>query len=137
MKDRCQFQRDGDCLVCERCGRRLRTHHAAVPTVCRLQSPKPDHRPVAIGPGTALKKLLAGWPFFIETTKECPCEYHALQMDAWGPAECDRQMGTIVEWLREEAERRELFFTYAAGRLLVRRAIALARRSVHVKSDHQ
>jgi hypothetical protein len=61
-------------------------------------------------------------------------------MDAWGPDECERQIDTIVLWLREEAARRGLPFTDLIGQMLVRRAIKMARRSsrksADAKSDH-
>jgi hypothetical protein len=84
-----------------------------------------------------LKTLLAGWPFRFDTTRDCPCEPHALQMDAWGPDDCERQIDTIIEWLREEAVRRGLPFTDMIGRMLVRRAIARSRKSTNSKPDHQ
>lgn len=44
------------------------------------------------------------------------------------PGWCAANLETIVGWLREEAEKRKLPFIDAAARLLVRRAIANARR---------
>ena len=79
----------------------------------------------AAGPGSQLKRLLAG--FGITVTPDCPCADHARQMDAWGPDECERRTDEIVGWLREEAERRGLPFLDIAGRMLVARAIAAAR----------
>jgi hypothetical protein len=52
-------------------------------------------------------------------------------MDAWGPDECARpeRIDEVVAVMREEAKSRGLPFLDAAGRLLVRRAIANARRA--------
>lgn len=40
-------------------------------------------------------------------------------MDARGGDWCEENMGTIVGWLREKAERRKLPFIAAVGKLLV------------------
>jgi hypothetical protein len=50
-------------------------------------------------------------------------------MDAKGIEWCESNVDTIVGWLREEAEKRKLPFVDLAGRLLVKRAIANARRN--------
>jgi hypothetical protein len=50
-------------------------------------------------------------------------------MDAFGCDWCEAHIDTIVGWLREEAGKRKLPFLDAAGRLLVKRAIYLARRN--------
>ena len=50
-------------------------------------------------------------------------------MDAAGCEWCEAHLDEIVGWLREEARARGLPFLDAAGRLLVRRAIANARRN--------
>jgi hypothetical protein len=81
------------------------------------------------GPGTALKMLLAGWPFFIRVSEGCPCVRHAEEMDQRGSDWCEQNIDTIVGWLGDEARRRSLPFLDAAGALLVKRAIAKSRRS--------
>jgi hypothetical protein len=50
-------------------------------------------------------------------------------MDARGVAWCERNIDTIVGWLREEATKRKLPFVDIAGRLLVKRAIRNARKT--------
>jgi hypothetical protein len=45
------------------------------------------------------------------------------------PGWCEANLDTIVGWLREQAEARGLPFLDLAGRMLVRRAIANARRN--------
>lgn len=82
----------------------------------------------AAGPGTELKKLLAGWPFRIVASPNCSCNARARTMDERGCDWCEANIDTIVGWLREEATKRRLPFIDAAGRLLVRRAIANARK---------
>lgn len=79
------------------------------------------------GPGTELKKLLA--KVGIVPDENCQCNKRAKLMNIWGCDECERRLDEIVGWLREEAANRSLPFVDAAGRVLVRRAIANARRN--------
>jgi len=78
------------------------------------------------GPGTELKKLLAA--FGITSTPDCSCDELATGLDSQGCDWCEQNIDTIVGWLREQAESRGLPFLDVAGRMLVRRAIKLARR---------
>jgi hypothetical protein len=73
--------------------------------------------------------MLSGWPLYIKTTQGCSCNQHAAVMDAWGCDKCEERIDEIVGWLRDEAAKRKLPFLDAAGRLVVRRAIAKARRN--------
>jgi len=83
------------------------------------------------GPGTELKKLLAGWPFRITSSPDCSCNRVAAEMDAWGPDQCERpeRLDYIVAAMRENAARRGIPFLDVAAKLLVRRAIRNARRA--------
>jgi hypothetical protein len=83
------------------------------------------------GPGTELKSLLAGWPFRIVATADCKCTSRANYMDAKGCDWCasEEGMAEIMGFLREAAEERGLPFVDMAARLLVRRAIANARKA--------
>jgi hypothetical protein len=65
----------------------------------------------------------------ITATPNCSCNARARIMDAKGIEWCERNVDTIVGWLREEAEKRRLPFVDLAGRLLVKRAIANAKRN--------
>jgi len=86
----------------------------------------PPINPPAGGPGTELKALLS-W-FSITETDDCQCSNRALLMDVWGPDECERQIPLIVEWMQEEAAKRNLqFVARLTGEPLVRQAIANAR----------
>jgi hypothetical protein len=77
--------------------------------------------------GTHLRILLS--KFGINADEPgCHCVSHAAKMNSHGCDWCDSNLDTIVGWLREEAGKRGLPFLDAAGRLLVRRAIANARR---------
>lgn len=80
------------------------------------------------GVGTELKGLLRR--LGITPTANCACNFRAAIMDARGIDWCEENLDTIVGWLREEAEKRGLPFVDVAGRLIVRRAIAAARRRV-------
>jgi len=106
------------CLVCGRpC--------FAGPCECIPQEQKPpDH-----GPGTELSKLLKR--FGIEPAPTCQCRAKAQQMDQWGCDECSKpeRIEEVVAVMRAEAAARGLPFLDVAGRLLVRRAIANARRT--------
>ena len=85
----------------------------------------------AKGPGTELKALLAGWPFRIVATPDCKCTSRARYMDEKGCDWCESPegMAEIIGFLREAAEERGLPFLDVAGRMLVRRAIANARKA--------
>ena len=100
--------------------------HPAYPRVSRL----PEQQPLPkSGPGTELSKLLKR--FRIEPTPTCACRAKAAEMDAWGCEECEKpeRIAEVVAVMRAEAEARGLPFLDVAGRLLVRRAIANARRN--------
>jgi hypothetical protein len=99
--------------------------------------PKDTREPVAVetpppagGPGTELKKLLAGWPFYITSSPDCSCNRVAREMDAWGADECEKpeRVDYVLAALRDNAAKRGLPFLDAVGRMLVRRAIKNARR---------
>lgn len=101
--------------------------HPAYPRVSRLPEPAQPQAPPGNGPGTELKKLLAR--VGITSTPDCSCNARAAEMDSQGVDWCDANVDTIVGWLREQAQARGLPFLDVAGRLLVRRAIANARRN--------
>lgn len=78
------------------------------------------------GPGTELSKIL-GW-FGIRPQGKCKCKDHAAKMDAMGPDGCEEHMETILRWLKREAKTRGMPFSETAAAVLVRMAIANARR---------
>lgn len=55
------------------------------------------------GPGTELKKILAG--IGITASESCDCNAKARQMDVWGVDGCNENFDVIVNWLREGADR--------------------------------
>lgn len=92
------------------------------------QMPAPALRGGVIGPGTALKEMLALVGLY--SGQDCKCDSRARTMDEQGPEWCERNMDLIVGWLAEEAKRRRLPFMPSAARFLLRAAIAKARRSL-------
>jgi len=80
------------------------------------------------GPGTELKRILLA--FGIKAASGCNCAGMARQMDGWGPGGCEKRLEKIVDHLEKEAKRRKLPipFRRTLARLLVRRAIRLARK---------
>ena len=102
--------------------------HPAYPRVSRLPEPvtPPTH---GHGPGTELSKLLKR--FGIEPTPTCACRAKQQEMDLWGCDEASKpeRIEEVVKVMREEAAARGLPFFDVAGRLLVKRAIANARRN--------
>ena len=91
--------------------------------------PTTSTAPPSHGPGTELSKLLKR--FGISPTPTCQCRAKQQQMDQWGCDECSKpeRIDEVVAVMRAEAEARGLPFLDLAGRMLVRRAIANARRN--------
>ena len=94
-------------------------------------APEPPPEPAPThGPGTELKKLLK--KVGITASPDCSCNARARLMDEneqREPGWVEANLDTVVGWLREEATKRGLPFLDMAGRMLVRRAIANARRA--------
>lgn len=83
------------------------------------------HKYIETGPGTELKKLLS--LIGIKATTNCTCNKKAQQMNKWGPDKCQENMNIILRWLKEEADKRKLFFVETIARWLVKRAIKNSR----------
>lgn len=84
-------------------------------------------QPAVPGPGAHLTTLLGR--LGLTETPGCKCRSYSAQMDRWGVDGCTQRILEIVSWLRTEAENRGLPFVDFAGKMLVNRAIANARRS--------
>lgn len=92
-------------------------------------TPPPPRKQLVGRPGTELKAMLG--KIGIRASAGCSCNQKALIMDSWGPDLCEENLDShIIPWLREEAEKRKLPFIEIAARLLVKRAIAKARRKM-------
>ena len=136
----CIWADDGDSWKCERCGAVVpKTVSADKPFAgCKVGMRNAGIEPTDLiravprdipeeGPGAELKKLLS--LIGLSASPDCSCNQRAAQMNLWGPDACEQRIDEIVGWLREEAKNRGLPFIDAAGRMLVRRAIANARRA--------
>jgi len=89
-----------------------------------------DVDPIVRGVGTELHKLLGR--FGIHMKKGCGCKARMVQMNKWGVDGCEQNVETILEWLREEAAKRHLPFAKPLAKILVKRAIANARKQTKV-----
>ena len=120
----CVVSQDGDDWTID-------VDHPAFPRHPKPGFEPPPPAPVAPthGPGTELSKLLK--KIGIEPTPTCACRAKAAEMDAWGCDEASRaeRIEEVVGVMRAEAEARGLPFLDLAGRMLVRRAIANARKA--------
>lgn len=78
------------------------------------------------GPGTILSEMLSA--LGIKVIQNCPCRRHAIEMNTKGPDWCEKNIDTILGWLREESSNRNLPFVEAVAKLIVQRAINKSRR---------
>lgn len=95
--------------------------------------PQADPAPPSHGPGTEVKALLA--KIGITASPDCKCTSRAAYLDKMGCDWAEANIEEIVGWLRESAADRGLPFLDAAGRLLVKRAIANARRKEAARAE--
>lgn len=79
------------------------------------------------GAGTQLKKLLA--KVGIKSTENCSCNARAKLMNANGIEWCEQNVNEIVGWLKEEAAKRSMPFLSLPAKIVVQRAIKLAKRA--------
>lgn len=124
------LQKVGNTYVCRTCSEAC--GKTVLPHLCECSCTRNVRVTQSVnGPGTELKALLAGWPFRIVATPDCKCTSRAAYMDAKGCDWCESPdgMAEIMGFLREAAEERGLPFFDTAARLLVRRAIANARKA--------
>lgn len=115
-----------DDLQCRRCGRRVSNRHVKANCIAACSAP------ALARPGTELKALLA--KIGITASPDCKCNSRAAYMDQMGCDWCEANIEEIVGWLRESAQERGLPFLDVAGRVLVRRAIANARRKEQARA---
>lgn len=79
-------------------------------------------------PGQELKKLLK--KIGITSSPNCSCNKKARFMDTQGVQWCEENIDTIVEWLREEATKRKLPFIDLGAKIIIKRAIANAKKNI-------
>jgi hypothetical protein len=78
------------------------------------------------GPGTVLSQMIKKVGIIMH--EGCSCKRHAIEMNTKGNDWCEKNIDTIVGWLRMEANRRNLPFMDALGKLIVQRAIKKSRK---------
>jgi hypothetical protein len=68
----------------------------------------------------------------IEASEGCSCNAKAAQMDEWGPDLCRENLEQILDWLKGEAEARNMghLFIRPAVKLMVTRAIKHAEKQI-------
>ena len=116
--DHCEFEADGVGWTCRLCGWQDRPHQKhprTTPTVKNCAAKRPPSLPGekllcpaitrSAGAGTRLHRILK------TITGEdiepgCGCSSRIAEMNARGPRWCRENVGTIVDWLIEEIERR-------------------------------
>ncbi len=101
--------------------------------VCRTKhDPSPRSRVIArtiaqqrfCGPGCQLLKILR-----VFHKKDCGCGARASVMDQRGTDWCEQNTTTILEWLKEGAEKRGIPFVEWLAKRFVARAIKKARKA--------
>ncbi len=115
----CIVSEDGDQITVD-------IDHPSFPRTPK-QPPAVPADPPAAGPGTELKAILKDW-LGIQASPNCSCNARARQMDEWGPDICEQNLPTIVGWLEEQAQARNLPFARFAGEQAVKLAIRRARK---------
>lgn len=78
------------------------------------------------GPGSILSKMLN--KIGIKSTPNCACKRHAINMNINGSDWCERNIDTIVGWLKVEAQNRKLPFFELPAKMLILRAIFKSRK---------
>lgn len=78
------------------------------------------------GVGFELARLIS-W-FYVDTDPCLICKYRMQKMNVWGPDVCEEKIETILVWLKQAANKRRIPYVDFAVRLLLKKAIANARR---------
>tara|TARA_B100001564_G_scaffold327688_1_gene310842 strand:- start:6437 stop:6838 length:402 start_codon:yes stop_codon:yes gene_type:complete len=80
------------------------------------------------GVGSELKKLLSYMG--IKSAPNCSCNHRAATMNANGIEWCKNNIGVILDWLKEESEKRKLPFIRFGAKKIVELAIRRAEKNV-------
>ena len=92
-------------------------HPVGSPQYFEAERKLKDPHDIGQGAGTELKKMLA--MIGITSTPNCSCNKRAKIMNEKGTAWCKKNKEQILEWMREESEKRHLpFLKFAATRIL-------------------
>jgi hypothetical protein len=78
------------------------------------------------GAGTILAGMIKS--LGIKVTSSCSCKRHAMEMNKNGNDWCDKNIDTVISWLKEESNRRCLPFIEAIVKMMVNRAISKSRK---------
>jgi len=78
------------------------------------------------GPGTILSNMLSAMG--IKSKPNCSCKKRAIYMNKMGNEWCEQNIGTILEWLKEEATKRKLPFIRSVAKMMVNKAISKSKR---------
>lgn len=137
----CELAAGFVCLQCKRCSKRLNVavamrdklhemtvkfHACSSAAAPAEQSKQPEEVWDPAGAGTQLKKLLS--KLGIKVTANCTCNARARIMNEHGIEWCEQNVANIIGWLKEEATRRRLPFLAFPTKILVERAIKIAKR---------
>lgn len=87
------------------------------------------------GVGTELKKLLK--LVGITASPTCVCNARARTMDENGIEWCENNKDTIIGWLEEEANKRNLLFSQIGAKMILNLAIKKAKKSVKTNRNNQ
>lgn len=112
----CVITQDGDNWTID-------TSHPSYPS-----SPKSNKIDIDNGVGTELKKLLK--MIGITASPTCSCNTRARIMNENGIQWCEENKDTIIGWLEEEANKRNLPFSQIAAKMILNLAIKKAKKSV-------
>lgn len=83
------------------------------------------------GPGTILHNMLK--KIGIKADANCNCVSHAISMNKNGPEWCENNIDKILEWLKQESEKRKIPFIQSVAKLLVQRAINKSKKYARTK----
>lgn len=112
----CVILQDGDNWTVD-------TSHPSYPS-----APKSQKIEISGGAGTELKKLLK--LIGITASPTCSCNARAKTMDENGIQWCEDNKDTIIEWLQEEANKRNLPFSHIGAKIILNLAIKKAQKGV-------
>jgi hypothetical protein len=78
------------------------------------------------GPGSVLSSLLSY--IGIKSSQNCNCKQRAIEMNEKGNDWCEKNIHTILEWLKEESQNRKLPFIESVAKLIVLKSIKISRK---------
>lgn len=113
------------CLTCDRPHRlnfyTLSLAHEANPEVDRAKLQQLIEEGRKDGFGTRLKSMIGR---FVQPDGNCSCTGHQDILDAWTAEHIAANLNQVVEWLKNEAEKRQLPFSASLTRLMLKGLLA-------------